>query len=209
MTQDKQKIPKELEELETIAYRAMVQNPATYPKKAFITQLQIATKSYRPFKDSATNESLARSWLMYSKYIGFESQIPDAYVSDIDSFISLLLKKKLVQYAITEPDNAIIMQCLLMTRVRMAEIGYSHPKKHNVADVINQWSGHQIKETAMKSLEAFVNTLYGKGAWIMFRSEVEDENMLPRLLATQNLPMLQPKTKAASQHALPDDFGHL
>lgn len=202
----KRLLPDDLLKLEKLLVSIDISSPAY---QALDTYERAHLSCNRLFGNSQNIEVLAvltKSWMKYLEYIVFHSKadaIKDIY--NFDEGIKYLTKKKQIADIVKKPEHANFLACLILYRVSFTSKGYEHKSKFHVGAALSQWLNQTISKSTINSLESTVATLYGPGAWSLYRSDVDNDAQMPRHLFHMGLPIV--KSHHADDASLSLDLG--
>lgn len=185
MTRDLENAFAELRDIE----QAFARDMSLDNRELFRKKLEVITSNFVLTIGGASSKRLADAWLIY-----LGPALADGYTANnvryqLDKFVSFVHKHKLVNYITEQSENLATLAFVCMCGLELKRMGCTYHPVHNVGNILKKWLGIEEAELAMKSLESYVNILYGQHVWDLYNTDVAREYQLPCLIWNAGVPL--------------------
>lgn len=156
-------------------------------------------------------EGLAFYWLfLMAQRLGNTKSI-DIYTDDINLILKIIIKYNLVDVLVNKYSLANELAFIVGVRVFQTTYGKHHSTQYHAGELLAQWFGHATPERVLTKLDAYVDYMYGAGAWELYATEISWQGKIPRHLYDANLAVNGPESARSRTNSkrvinLPDDL---
>lgn len=197
------------------AHRALKSNPCSETHQPFYHALKQATELFGNDEHPVIAKAIACYWLDHfsSTLVNAINHFP--YREDIDLFVSLVVRNKIVQELTVNKRAEKVLACVCISRVLLYSEGHAHqahphPEHNNISNLLEQWFAAAVPSEALESVPVLADLLYGTGVWALYGGDVAWPEDSPSYLYNLNLSVvhkdLPPAVISGATRALPDDI---